>query len=121
VGVRADAVLGQGAQPLGFIVMLIDLSESKRTQAARLQLESSLSQAARSGSKVRSDARLAREGEDVVAAILANVNRAALEIVDTAQLASLAPTLHELETSAKRAAELYGQMQAYSRINPASN
>ena len=115
VGVRADVVSENNGELLGFIVILVDLSESKQAEAARRQLESSLSQAVRAGRVEKSASGASREGDDVIGAILANASLAALEIADTGSGPSVAPILNELENSAKRAAALYEQMRAYSR------
>ncbi len=118
VGVRADVVPGQNGLVLGFIVILTDLSESKRAQAARRHLEHSLNEA---GRPIRTGASGARqkderdEVDEVMGAILANVTVAAMEIADAGADSSVAPLLEELEASAKRAAEVYGRLRVHRR------
>lgn len=111
VGVRADIVPGPNGSVLGFIVILTDLTDSKRTEAARRHLEESLSQAS------RPDARMLgrREPDEVIGAISANASVAAMELTDTAIGHSLAPLIEEVEGSAKRAVQLYEQLRAYGR------
>lgn len=117
VGVRADVVSENSGELLGFIVILIDLSESKQAEAARRQLENSISTAVRVDPTDRNEAGAVRESDDVISAILANASLAALEITDTGGGPSVAPILNELENATKRAAALYAQMRAYSRGN----
>jgi PAS domain S-box-containing protein len=111
VGLRADVVPGQTGT-LGYFLILTDLTDSKRAQAARLHLERSLSHvdAARAG-----PARVPSETDDVIGAILSNASVAAIEIADTASGPSAAQLLEELEAATKRATELYGQMRSYQR------
>ena len=103
---------------LGFIVILTDLSESKRAQAARRHLEHSLNEA---GRPIRTGASGARqkderdEVDEVMGAILANVTVEAMEIADAGADSSVAPLLEELEASAKRAAEVYGRLRVHRR------
>jgi hypothetical protein len=113
--VRADVVPGQDGAPLGFIVILMDLTHSKKAEAARRKLETSLSQTGRDERMQRAGSFAARESDDVIGAILANASMAALEISGTGSGETAAPILQELETSAKRAAALYSRMRLYAR------
>jgi light-regulated signal transduction histidine kinase (bacteriophytochrome) len=114
VGVRADVVPGQGGAALGFILIFTDLTGSKRVEAARRQLEDSISRADR---RTPADARAPRETDEVIGAILANASVAAMEITDASSGPSVADLLAELEASTKRAAELYSRMRAYTSGN----
>jgi light-regulated signal transduction histidine kinase (bacteriophytochrome) len=111
LGVRADVVPGPDGAVLGFILILSDLTESKRAEAARRHLEDSLSRAGREGAAARS----APEPDEVIGAILANASVAGMEIADAGGHPAVAQVLEELEASAKRAAALYRQLRAYTR------
>ena len=115
VAVRADVVPGQGASILGFIVILSDLSAKKKSESARRHFESSIEQTERAEALMEPGSRLLREPDEVLSAILANANVAAMEIADAAGEACVAPLLEELEISAQRAAALYRQLRRYSR------
>jgi light-regulated signal transduction histidine kinase (bacteriophytochrome) len=111
VGVRADVVPGQGGAALGFILIFTDLTGTKRVEAARRQLEDSISRADR---RAGAPARPAQETDEVIGAILANASVAAMEITDASSGPSVAELLAELEASTRRAAALYGQMRDYA-------
>jgi len=111
VGVRMDVVPGAAGGLLGVILILTDLTESKKAEAARRQLERALSQVGR----YSEGARAVPEADQIVGAILANASLAAMEIADTASDRAVAPLLEELEASAKRATALYGQLRASAR------
>jgi light-regulated signal transduction histidine kinase (bacteriophytochrome) len=111
VGVRADVVPGQAGTALGFILIFTDLTATRRVEAARRQLEESISRAdGRAGAFTQA----AREPDEVIGAILANASVAAMEITDASSGPSVAELLAELEASTKRAAALYGQMRDYA-------
>jgi hypothetical protein len=111
LGVRADVVPGPDGVVLGFILILSDLTETKRAEAARRHLEDSLSRAGQEGAEVRP----APEPDEVIGAILANASVAGMEIADAGGRSAVAPLLEELESSAQRAAALYRQLRAYTR------
>ena len=102
VMVRAEVVPGRDGAVLGFILIAIDLSDSKRADAARQHLEQSLSIAP-----------MARESDQVVSAILTNASLAAMDITDGPGGPSVAPLLEELEVSTQRATALYGQIRSF--------
>jgi light-regulated signal transduction histidine kinase (bacteriophytochrome) len=106
VGVRAEFVPGRDGQVLGYIVVLVDLHDSRRIHAARQHLEQSL-MAAASGPDDRRD--------DVIGAILASAGLAAMDIADTATGPGVAPLLEEVEASAKRAASLYARIRRWTK------
>jgi PAS domain S-box-containing protein len=102
VMVRAEVVPGRDGAVLGFILIAIDLSDSKRADAARQHLEQSLSIAP-----------MARESDQVVNAILTNASLAAMDITDGPGGPAVAPLLEELEVSTARATALYGQIRSF--------
>jgi PAS domain-containing protein len=102
VALRAEAVSGGQGAPLGVILTVVDLRESRRADAARQNLEASLRRAA-SGNLSDSDA--------VVAAILTNASLAAMDIADARSGPPIAPLIEELEASTQRAAALYAQIR----------
>ena len=102
VMVRAEVVPGRDGAVLGFILIAIDLSDSKRADAARQHLEQSLSVVP-----------LARESDQVVSAILTNASLAAMDITDGPGGPAVAPLLEELEVSTARATALYGQIRSF--------
>jgi two-component system, chemotaxis family, sensor kinase Cph1 len=103
VSVRAEAVTGKHGQVLGHVIVLGDLRESRRADAAREHLEASLREAARG---------TLREADDVVSAILTNASLAAMDIADARGGPPIAPLLEEVEAAAWRAAALYERMRA---------
>lgn len=106
LGVRADVVPGHGDAILGFIVILTDLRLRKQTEAARRQFETTIREAEHdlgNGSRLRAP-------DEVIGAILANANVAAMEIADAAGGDEIAPLLGELEASTQRAATLYRRL-----------
>lgn len=104
VSVRAEAVPSRDGALLGFIVTLADLSDSRRTAAARAHLEEALALTAHGP----------RPADEVIGAILTNASLAAMDIADGAGGPPVAPLLQELEASAQRAAALYAQIRAFS-------
>ncbi len=100
--VRAEVVPGRDGAVLGFIMIAIDLSDTKRADAARQHLEQSLSIAP-----------AARETDLVVNAILTNASLAAMDIADGPGGPAVAPLLEELEISTQRATALYGQIRSF--------
>jgi PAS domain-containing protein len=111
VSVRAEIVPARDGSVLGFFMIFVDLTDSKRADEARLHLERSLSRAV----DLRGDTRaagLSARG-DVLGAILANASLAAMDIADGSSAPSVAPLLEELEVSTRRAADLYGRIDLF--------
>ena len=106
VALRVEQVPGRDGRRLGLILVLSDLSDSKRAAAARQHLEQSLQQAA-------GGAPAAASGlpDEVMAGILTNASLAAMDIADNAGASGVAPLLQELETATQRAAGLYGHIR----------
>ncbi len=109
VSLRAEIVPGRDGERLGFILILLDLSDEKRADAARKRLEQSLSLAV--GGLHDVDTRALRESDAVIGAILANASLAAMDIADGPSGPTVAPLLEELESSTQRAALLYSQIR----------
>jgi light-regulated signal transduction histidine kinase (bacteriophytochrome) len=101
VSLRAEAVPASDGALLGTILILGDLSDNRRADAARRHLEESLKLAARGGERV----------DEVISAILTNASLAAMDIADSLSTPSVAPLLEEVEASARRAAALYGRIR----------
>jgi two-component system, chemotaxis family, sensor kinase Cph1 len=111
VGLRIELVPGRDGQVLGYILVLNDLRDSHRADAARRHLEDALQQASRGG---RSDAVADGPGipaDQVISAILTNASLAAMDIADSAGGPGVAPLLEEVEASARRAAVLYARIR----------
>ena len=104
---RAEVVPGRDGTVLGYMLTLVDLTDRKRTAAARLQLERSLSNAL--------DATGERTPDKVIGAIMANASLAAMDIADAGVGPEMAPLLEEVEASARRAATLYTKIRANGR------
>ena len=104
VTVRAEVVTGRHGHPLGHVIVLGDLREIRRADAARVHLEEALSLAARG---------TLRESDDVVSAILTNASLAAMDIADARGGPPVAPLLEEVEAAARRAAALYAQIREH--------
>jgi two-component system, chemotaxis family, sensor kinase Cph1 len=111
VNLRAELVPGRDGSVLGFIVILLDLSDRERASAARKHLEEVLalaSQGRRSG-----DLATPHDDDEVVTAILTNASLAAMDIADGPGGATTAPLLEELENATQRAATLYSQIRSF--------
>lgn len=109
VRVRADVVPARDGAVLGLIFILTDLTDVKRTEAARRHLEASLSLATSVDLPLNS-AGTVTESDTVINAILTNASLAAMDITDAAGT-SFAPMLEALEESTQRAARLYLQIR----------
>ncbi len=109
VGLRIELVPGRDGQVLGYILMLSDLSDTRRADAARRHLEDSLQQAGRGD---RTDTP-GSPADLVISAILTNASLAAMDIADSASGPAVAPLLEEVEASARRATLLYGRIRQH--------
>jgi len=116
VSVRAEPVPGRDGSVLGFIVILIDRSESQRTAKALQHLEQSLTRAAAGPPVPDSDLLRDQQGDALIRAILSNASMAAMDIADAAGAPAVAPTLEELETSTQRATALYARIREYGEV-----
>ena len=107
VGVRVELVPGRDGRVLGSIIVLTDLSDSRRADAARRHLEQALQLAARGGLP-EAGGMLA---DKVIGAILTNASLAAMDIADSTAGPGVAPLLEEVEASAQRATRLYARIR----------
>jgi len=114
VAVRAEVVPSRDGSVMGFFLILEDLTESQRAEAARRHLEESLTQASRDTFIASAQARGLRERDDLIGAILANASLAAMDIADSGANPAVTPLLEELEASTKRAAALYARVRSFS-------
>jgi PAS domain S-box-containing protein len=108
VSVRIDSVPGEQGTVLGYVLVVADLSERKRAEAARRRLQDALSHTSFAEAA-------APEADGVLRAIIANATIAAMDIAEGATGASVAPLLQELEESTRRAAALYGEVRRLSQ------
>lgn len=115
VAVRADPVTGAQGAILGFVLIFTDLSESKRTDAARRHLEVALYQASRIDGGADAGGLLGQAPDEVIGAILANARLAALDIADGTSGDTVAPLIEELEAATRRATAIYAALRAYTR------
>jgi two-component system, chemotaxis family, sensor kinase Cph1 len=106
VALRAEVVPARDGSVLGTILMLDDLTESKRVLQARQHLEQSLSEPV-AGLAVR-------DSDELIRAILSNASLAAMDIADGQTAPSAAPLLEELEASTRRAAALYARIRSFA-------
>jgi light-regulated signal transduction histidine kinase (bacteriophytochrome) len=107
VSLRAEVVPARDGGILGFILILLDQSHSRRAAQAREHLEHSLSQAAQGQTVTDDGGHSLREPDEVIRAILTNASMAAMDIADVKNSATVAPLLEEVESSTKRATALY--------------
>jgi len=113
VTVRAEAVPGREGRLLGFIVVLFDLSDKRRTTEARRHLEQALLRAERGFVGRELGTVTAGSPDEVIAGILANANLAAMDLADAEGGVAAAPLLEEVEASTIRAAALYEQIRSF--------
>jgi hypothetical protein len=102
VSVRAEVVPASNGMLLGFVLTLVDLSDSHRAADARRHLEQKLMPAD-------------QQSDDVIRAILTNASIAAMDISDGPSGPATAPMLGELEESTQRAQVLYEQIRRLDR------
>lgn len=107
VALRAEVVPARDGSVLGYFLILTDLRESRRAEAARQHLEQSLSRTGRRQAAGRGEP----QADGLMSAILANASLAAMDIADGNASPGVAPLLEELEASTERAASLYGRLR----------
>ena len=98
VALRVEVVPGRDGGLLGYMVIVSDLSDHLRAQAARQRLEQALQPAA-------------READDVLRAIVTNASLAAMDIAEAQVGPVVVSLLQEVESSTQRAAALYRRMR----------
>ena len=111
VGLRIELVPGREGQVLGYILVLSDLSDSHRADAARRHLEDALHQASRGGRREGGPDGPGSPADQVFRAILTNASLAAMDIADSSGGPGVAPLLEEVEASTRRAAVLYARVR----------
>jgi len=111
VGLRIELVPGRDGQVLGYILVLSDLSDSHRADAARRHLEDALHQAGRRDTAPDGQGGPAGPADQVISAILTNASLAAMDIAEGSGGPGVAPLLEEVEASACRAAVLYARVR----------
>jgi light-regulated signal transduction histidine kinase (bacteriophytochrome) len=108
--VRMDGLPSPAGGPLGYIVLLTDLSDTRRTEAARRHLEETLSETGRAGGAPSVGMAVP---DAVLGAILANASVAAMELSDALAAQPAAALIEELEASVSRAALLYARLRQF--------
>ncbi len=111
VAVRAEVVAARDGSVLGYFVILVDLTDSRRVAEARRHLEESLSEAVFEQTGPDSHTAGFNRG-DLKAAILSNASLAAMDIAEGSVALSVAPLLEELEASTRRATMLYERIRS---------
>ncbi|WP_018411924.1 GAF domain-containing protein [Methyloversatilis thermotolerans] len=108
--VRMDGLPSPEGGPLGYIVLLTDLSDTRRTEAARRHFEETLSETGRAGGTPSAGMTVP---DAVLGAILANASVAAMELSDAPATQPSAALIEELEASVSRAALLYARLRQF--------
>jgi len=106
---RAEPVPTRDGALLGFIVILEDLTQARRTSRARQHLELALSRASRHGGLGPGG-----QADGLVAAIIANASLAAMDIADGGASRAAAPMLEEVELATARATALYQRIRSFA-------
>ncbi|MBM3885183.1 MAG: PAS domain-containing protein [Gemmatimonadetes bacterium] len=106
VAVRADPIPGVDGGLLGVIVMLTDLSERHGADVARDRLQRLILAAQRPGGAPGDAPPAPPTVQALVSAIWANAGVAVSEIADSADAASIAPLLQEVEAATEHAVRL---------------
>ena len=112
VAVRAEVVAARDGSVLGFFVILVDLTDSRRVAEARRHLEQSLSRAFDKEPGLDARASVFSARDDLMSAILANASLAAMDIAD-GSAPTAAPLLEELEESTRRATALFERIRRF--------
>lgn len=106
VAVRADPIPGVDGGLLGVVVMLTDLSERHEAEVARDRLQRLILAAQRPGGAPGDAPPAPPTVQALVSAIWANAGVAVSEIADSADAASIAPLLQEVEAATEHAVRL---------------
>jgi PAS domain S-box-containing protein len=110
VAVRAEPVPTRDDALLGTVFVFTDLRAAKRAEAAREQLETALSRAARAGGRAAPGPVAAVEKE-LVGALVTNASLAAMDIADGSPAPTMAPLLEEVGASTARATALLARIR----------
>ena len=112
MAVRAEVVAARDGSVLGFFVILVDLTDSRRVAEARRHLEQSLSRAFDKEPGLDARASVLSARDDLMSAILANASLAAMDIADGGA-PTAAPLLEELEESTRRATAMFERIRRF--------
>ncbi len=116
VALRADPIPSIDGSLFGVVLMLTDLTARHEAESARLRMQRAIFAAQRPMPLPGSDAArpLSPAVQTLIAAIWANAGVAASELADSADTASIAPLLAEVENATRHAAELSAMLGRYS-------
>lgn len=114
VRLRGEVVPGRAGALLGYVFILLDQSEQRRAAAAREHLETTLAAAAREVVAKIGALQPSPADDDVIRALFTNASLAAMDISDASDVPAVAPLLQEVEDSARRAAQLYRWIRAFT-------
>jgi two-component system, chemotaxis family, sensor kinase Cph1 len=116
VALRADPIPAVDGSLFGVVVMMTDLTSRKEAQSARSRLQRAIFAAQRPMPVPGSDATrpLSPAVQALIAAIWANAGVAASELADSADTASIAPLLAEVESATRHAAHLSAMLGHYA-------
>ena len=108
---HAFPVLDEDGKAAGIIEVIEDLTERKRAEEQRRQLEAQVQQAQKLESLGVLAGGIAHDFNNLLVAILGNAD---LALMDMSPVAPERPTVEEIKRAAKRASDLTNQMLAYS-------
>jgi PAS domain S-box-containing protein len=114
VAVRTELVAARDGSVLGYFLIVVDLTDSRRVAEVRRHLEQSLAQAIDRDGRADVRAGEAAAGE-LVSAILANASLAAMDIAEGGTAPSVPPLIQEVEASTRRATMLLSRIHAANR------
>ncbi|MFO1035469.1 MAG: GAF domain-containing protein [Geminicoccaceae bacterium] len=115
--IRADPILTAPQRLLGFVVLLTDLTERQRAEAARLRFQEGLVEQHRLA-PMRLDSQSDLLFRNLLASVVGNAQLAALEITDGADLAQLPELLESVRASMLRTTELLEQLISHASGRP---
>lgn len=107
--VRGDPVFSAPDRVLGYVLIFIDLTERKAAEAARRHLQDGLIERHRISS-VRLDSQDDIEFQNLLSAVVANAQLAALEITDRVDTANMPELLESVRASLMRTAAVLEQL-----------
>jgi len=116
VALRADPIPAVDGSLFGIVVMMTDLTSRKEAETARSRLQRAIFAAQRPMPVPGSDAArpLSPAVQGLIAAIWSNAGVAASELADSADTASIAPLLAEVESATRHAAQLSAMLGRYT-------
>jgi PAS domain-containing protein len=111
--VRADPVFSSPERILGFVVVLIDLTDRKAADAARRRFQESVVERG-PGAPPRVDGARNFAYQNVLSSIVENAKLAALEITDGVEVAQMPRLLESVQRSVDRSATLLRHLIRYA-------